>query len=73
MQEIKERLKDKQCLANEIGTLHEALEGALSLAGAAYQEEDRDARHALPKIQAMIELIADRLKTVHVVVIEDSA
>jgi hypothetical protein len=71
MQDMKDRLKNRQVLLNEIGTLHDALEGVVALAGWAYEQTDVDARRALTKIRAIVELTADRTRELHRGLIED--
>ena len=68
---MQERLKNKQVLVNEIGTLQDALEGVLELSGWAYEQTDVNARRALPKLRAMVELVADRMRELHRGLLED--
>ena len=68
---MQERLRNKQIIANEIGTVERALDGVVSLAAWAYEQQDADARRAIPHIQAVVELVADRMKELHRGLVEE--
>ncbi len=61
----------KAALGDSLGTVQLAVEGVQALAEWAYQQTDADARRALPKVQAMLELVADRLRELHRVALGD--